>query len=58
MSCSPNNRHIVAGSPAGPLFSYFNADSWTDEPFAPGVVLVGDAAGWNYPIIGLGLTIT
>jgi 2-polyprenyl-6-methoxyphenol hydroxylase-like FAD-dependent oxidoreductase len=58
MSCSPNNRHIVAGSPAGPLFSYFNADSWTDEPFAPGVVLVGDAAGWNDPIIGLGLSIT
>jgi 2-polyprenyl-6-methoxyphenol hydroxylase-like FAD-dependent oxidoreductase len=58
MSCSPENRHIVAGQPAGPLFSYFNADAWTDEPFAPGVVLVGDAAGWNDPILGLGLSIT
>jgi menaquinone-9 beta-reductase len=58
MSCSPDNRHIVAGAPAGPLFSYFNNDSWTDEPFAPGVVLVGDAAGWNDPIVGLGLSIT
>jgi 2-polyprenyl-6-methoxyphenol hydroxylase-like FAD-dependent oxidoreductase len=58
MACSPQNKHIVAGQPAGPLFSYFNADSWTDEPFAPGVVLVGDAAGWNDPIIGLGLSIT
>ena len=58
MSCSPQNRHLVAGEPAGPLFSYFNADSWTDAPFAPGVVLVGDAAGWNDPIIGLGLSIT
>jgi 2-polyprenyl-6-methoxyphenol hydroxylase-like FAD-dependent oxidoreductase len=58
MACSPENRHIVAGRPIGPLFSYFNADSWTDEPFAPGVVLVGDAAGWNDPIIGLGLSIT
>src|SRR5580698_7410656 len=58
MACSPDNRHLVAGEPSGPLFSYFNNDSWTDEPFAPGVVLVGDAAGWNDPIIGLGLSIT
>jgi 2-polyprenyl-6-methoxyphenol hydroxylase-like FAD-dependent oxidoreductase len=58
LSCSPQNRHLVAGAPAGPLFSYFNNDSWTDQPFGPGVVLVGDAAGWNDPIIGLGLSIT
>jgi 2-polyprenyl-6-methoxyphenol hydroxylase-like FAD-dependent oxidoreductase len=58
MSCSPGNRHLVEGRPAGPLFSYFNADSWTDKPYAPGVVLVGDAAGWNDPILGLGLSIT
>ena len=38
--------------------SFFNNDSWTDEPFAQGVVLVGDSAGWNDPIIGLGLSIT
>lgn len=58
LNCSPENRHIVGGAPAGPLYSYINADSWTDQPFAPGVVLVGDAAGWNDPIIGLGLSIT
>lgn len=58
MQCSPANRHLAAGRPAGPLLSYVNADSWTDAPFAPGVVLVGDAAGWNDPIIGLGLSIT
>ncbi|HEX3919778.1 MAG TPA: NAD(P)/FAD-dependent oxidoreductase [Caulobacteraceae bacterium] len=58
MNCSPRNQRLVAGRPAGPLFSYINADSWTDEPFAPGVVLIGDAAGWNDPIIGLGLSIT
>jgi 2-polyprenyl-6-methoxyphenol hydroxylase-like FAD-dependent oxidoreductase len=58
LSCSPENRHIVGGQPAGPLFSYINADSWTDRPYGPGVVLVGDAAGWNDPIIGLGLSIT
>jgi 2-polyprenyl-6-methoxyphenol hydroxylase-like FAD-dependent oxidoreductase len=32
-------------------------DSWTDQPYAPGVVLIGDAAGWNDPIIGQGLSI-
>jgi len=58
MACSPDNRHLVAGHPAGPLFSYFNADSWTDQPCAEGVVLIGDAAGWNDPILGLGLSIT
>jgi 2-polyprenyl-6-methoxyphenol hydroxylase-like FAD-dependent oxidoreductase len=58
MRCSPKNSCLVAGSPAGPLHSYINADSWTDAPFAPGVVLIGDAAGWNDPIIGLGLSIT
>ena len=58
MKSVPLNDAIAAGEPAGPLLSYFNNDSWTDEPFAPGVVLVGDAAGWNDPIIGLGLSIT
>ncbi len=58
LECSPANGHLVAGRPAGPLFSYVNADSWTDEPFARGVVLVGDAAGWNDPINGQGLSIT
>ena len=58
MKSCPANDAIAAGEPAGPLLSYFNHDSWTDEPFAPGVVLVGDAAGWNDPIIGLGLSIT
>jgi 2-polyprenyl-6-methoxyphenol hydroxylase-like FAD-dependent oxidoreductase len=55
---SPGNESLAASSPAGPLFSYFNNDSWTDQPFAEGVVLIGDAAGWNDPIIGLGLSIT
>lgn len=58
MSCSPANASLTKGEPAGPLFAYVNADSWTDAPYAEGVVLVGDAAGWNDPIIGLGLSIT
>jgi 2-polyprenyl-6-methoxyphenol hydroxylase-like FAD-dependent oxidoreductase len=58
MECSPDNRFIADGKQAGPLRSYFNNDSWTDKPFAKGVVLIGDAAGWNDPIIGQGLSIT
>ena len=58
MTSSPNNEHLAAANPAGPLFSYFNNDFWTDQPFAEGIVLVGDAAGWNDPIVGLGLSIT
>jgi menaquinone-9 beta-reductase len=56
--CAPANASLVAGEPAGPLFAYVNADSWTDAPFRKGAVLVGDAAGWNDPIVGLGLSIT
>lgn len=58
LECSPINETIVAGAPAGPVLSYFNNDSWTDQPFTEGVVLIGDAAGWNDPIIGLGQSIT
>ncbi len=58
MGCAPANRYIAEGTPAGPVLAYVNADAWTDRPFAEGVVLVGDAAGWNDPIVGLGLSIT
>ena len=58
VGCSPQNARIADGRPAGPLRSYANNDSWTETPFATGAVLVGDAAGWNDPIIGLGLSIT
>jgi 2-polyprenyl-6-methoxyphenol hydroxylase-like FAD-dependent oxidoreductase len=40
------------------VYAFINADAWTDPPFAMGAVLVGDAAGWNDPILGLGLSIT
>lgn len=58
VGCSPVNETLLAGSPAGPVLSYFNNDTWTDQPFAQGVVLIGDAAGWNDPIVGLGQSIT
>ncbi len=39
-SCSSGSP-LPSGTsaPAGPLYSYVNADAWTDEPYAPGVVL-------------------
>ena len=57
-ACSPDNQSLVDGWPAGPLRSYANNDAWTDTPFAPGALLIGDSAGWNDPIIGQGLSIT
>lgn len=58
MRSAPHNEAIADGTPAGPLFAYYNNCSATDQPHAPGAVLVGDAAGWNDPILGLGLSIT
>jgi 2-polyprenyl-6-methoxyphenol hydroxylase-like FAD-dependent oxidoreductase len=56
--CAPANRILAEARPAGPLLSYFNNDAWTDQPFVEGAVLIGDAAGWNDPIIGQGLSIS
>jgi 2-polyprenyl-6-methoxyphenol hydroxylase-like FAD-dependent oxidoreductase len=58
MRCAPDNERLASATPAGPLLSYFNNDAWTVKPYAQGAVLVGDAAGWNDPIIGQGLSIT
>ena len=54
----PGIECLANGTPAGPCNSYGNEDSWTETPFAPGVLLIGDAAGHNDPIIGQGLSIT
>lgn len=57
LDCIPGSAAIAAARPAGPCATYPLNDSWTDAPLAPGVVLIGDAAGWNDPIIGQGLAI-
>ncbi len=58
MRSAPHNEAIAGGTPASPLFAYYNNCSAAERPYAPGAVLVGDAAGWNDPILGLGLSIT
>jgi 2-polyprenyl-6-methoxyphenol hydroxylase-like FAD-dependent oxidoreductase len=55
--CLPDAEVFRSGRPAGPCAFYPMNDTWTDVPCAPGVVLIGDAAGWNDPIIGQGLSI-
>ena len=55
--CIPGSEMFRAARPAGPCAFYPMNDSWTDQPYAAGVVLIGDAAGWNDPIIGQGLAI-
>lgn len=55
--CYPLSEVVAAGTPAGPCATYPGDDTWTDTPFAEHVVLVGDAAGHNDPIIGQGLSI-
>ncbi|HEX4103270.1 MAG TPA: FAD-dependent oxidoreductase [Pseudonocardiaceae bacterium] len=55
--CIPGSEMFRAANPAGPCAFYPMNDTWTEQPYAPGVVLIGDAAGWNDPIIGQGLSI-
>jgi 2-polyprenyl-6-methoxyphenol hydroxylase-like FAD-dependent oxidoreductase len=58
MKCLPLGESIARAEPVGPFHSYSNEDHWVDRPIAPGVVLIGDAAGHNDPLIGQGLSIT
>lgn len=58
LSCLPLGKSIAAGTPIGPLNGVSNEDHWIDDPTAPGVVLIGDAAGHNDPITGQGVSIT
>jgi 2-polyprenyl-6-methoxyphenol hydroxylase-like FAD-dependent oxidoreductase len=53
----PDSEHVVAATPAGPCATYPGDDTWTDSPFVDGVVLIGDAAGHNDPVVGQGLSI-
>ena len=53
----PGSEYLANGTPSGPCNSYGNEDTWTEVPHVPGVVLIGDAAGHNDPIIGQGLSI-
>jgi 2-polyprenyl-6-methoxyphenol hydroxylase-like FAD-dependent oxidoreductase len=54
----PHAEAIADAIPAGPANAFPNQDVHVPNPVASGVVLIGDAAGHNDPIIGQGLSIT
>jgi len=57
LHCLPQASMIAASRAIGPLNSYSNEDHWIEDPTGLGVVLIGDAAGYNDPITGQGLSI-
>jgi 2-polyprenyl-6-methoxyphenol hydroxylase-like FAD-dependent oxidoreductase len=57
LGCLPYSDTIVGSEPAGPCAKYPMNDTWTDDVAVPGVVLIGDAGGYNDAIIGEGLSI-
>lgn len=58
LKCIPYADTIVHATPVSRCISYPNFDAWVDSPVREGVVLIGDAAGRNDPIIGQGLSVT
>jgi len=57
MKCYPWGEQVANATPVGPLATYPGDDTWTPSPYVDGVVLIGDAAGHNDPVIGQGLSI-
>jgi 2-polyprenyl-6-methoxyphenol hydroxylase-like FAD-dependent oxidoreductase len=57
LSFFPFRDALLGARAAGPCATYPGDDTWTDRPFAEGVVLIGDAAGHNNPLIGQGLSL-
>jgi 2-polyprenyl-6-methoxyphenol hydroxylase-like FAD-dependent oxidoreductase len=57
LSSLPCGDALVRARPAGPCHGYPNNDVWIDNPVAPGIVLIGDAAGHNDPSAGQGISI-
>ena len=55
-SVHPSIAALADATPAGPCAAYAG-DDLDRHPYGEGVVLVGDAAGHNDPIIGQGLSV-
>jgi 2-polyprenyl-6-methoxyphenol hydroxylase-like FAD-dependent oxidoreductase len=53
----PQTASLAGARPAGPCATFRAEETWCPSPFAPGVVLVGDTAGYVDPIAGQGLSI-
>jgi 2-polyprenyl-6-methoxyphenol hydroxylase-like FAD-dependent oxidoreductase len=57
MRCMPLADCLAGGTPLGPCATFGGEDTWAEVPFVEGVVLIGDAAGYNNPLIGQGLSL-
>lgn len=53
----PAASAIAAAVPAGPCATLTSEDTWCPQPYTDGVVLVGDAGGYNDPVAGQGLSL-
>lgn len=56
LRCVPGSEVLAEAEPAGPCATWPMHDAWVRRPAAPGVVLIGDAAGYTNPLIGQGLS--
>ena len=57
LSCLPFHEALGRATPIGPCATMSGEDTWTEIPYAEGIVLIGDAGGYNDPIIGEGLSL-
>jgi 2-polyprenyl-6-methoxyphenol hydroxylase-like FAD-dependent oxidoreductase len=57
LSCVPFHEALGRATPIGPCATMGGEDTWTEVPFVDGIVLIGDAGGYNDPIIGQGLSL-
>jgi 2-polyprenyl-6-methoxyphenol hydroxylase-like FAD-dependent oxidoreductase len=57
MRCMPLADCLAGGTALGPCATFSGEDTWAEVPFVQGVVLIGDAAGYNNPLIGQGLSL-
>lgn len=53
----PEPRRLNDVRPAGPCGTFSGEHTWCDEPYADGVVLIGDAGGYDDPVDGQGLSL-
>ena len=53
----PESRGLGDIRPAGPCATFSGEQTWCGEPYADGVVLLGDAGGYDDPLTGQGLSL-
>jgi 2-polyprenyl-6-methoxyphenol hydroxylase-like FAD-dependent oxidoreductase len=53
----PNTMGLGGITPAGPCATFSSEHTWCDTPTSDGVVLIGDAGGYDDPVDGQGLSL-